>query len=201
MKQQKAQPKKGPKRAKRRSKIDPFHSLVGQLVDREVAEKAGVTPAAVQAYRRKHGIPAASSGGATAGDVAGPATPTRGPKRRKARKSKVDPYFSLLGQVPDRVVAEKAGVTIGAVQAYRRRFSIPSTRAQRDTSQAPRQSSATTAAPSVASGGAGARDLAWKVTLVDGDVRVVIAPALTDAVARVEGLGTVVKMDRVGPVL
>jgi len=198
MKQEKAQPKNGPKRGKRRSKIDPFHSLVGQLVDREVAEKAGVTPAAVQAYRRKHGIPAASSG-APAGDVAGTATPTRGPKRRKARKSKVDPYFSLLGQVPDRVVAEKAGVTIGAVQAYRRRFAIPSTRAHGGTSQAPRQTSAATAAASEAS--VGARDLAWKVTLVDGDVRVVIAPALTDAVARVAGLGTVVKMDRVGPVL
>lgn len=195
MKQEKAQPR----RAKRRSKIDPFHSLVGQLVDREVAEKAGVTPAAVQAYRRKHGIPAASSGGVTAGDVAGTESPTRGPKRRKARKSKVDPYFSLLGQVPDRVVAEKAGVTIGAVQAYRRRFAIPSTRAHGGTSQAPRQTSAATAAASEAS--VGARDLAWKVTLVDGDVRVVIAPALTDAVARVAGLGTVVKMDRVGPVL
>lgn len=197
MKQEKAQPKKGPTRGKRRSKIDPFHSLVGQLVDREVAEKAGVTPAAVQAYRRKHGIPAASSGGMS-GD-AGTPTPTRVPKRRKARKSKVDPYFSLLGQVPDRVVAEKAGVTIGAVQAYRRRFAIPSTRAHGGTSQAPRQTSAATAAASEAS--VGARDLAWKVTLVDGDVRVVIAPALTDAVARVAGLGTVVKMDRVGPVL
>mgnify|MGYP003887568859 CR=1 FL=1 len=62
MKQAKEQRKKGSKRTSRRSKIDPYRSLVGQLVDREVAEKAGVTPAAVQAYRRKHGIPAAASG-------------------------------------------------------------------------------------------------------------------------------------------
>jgi len=194
MKQAKEQRKKGSKRTSRRSKIDPYRSLVGQLVDREVAEKAGVTPAAVQAYRRKHGIPAAASGSSATGDGApsgdGPDTP-----KRKARKSKIDAYFSLLGQVPDRVVAEKAGVTTGAVQAYRRRFSIPSSRAQRDTS------STGTAGPSEAPSSTGSRDLAWKVTLVDGDVRVVIAPALTDAVARVAGLGTVVKMDRVGPVL
>ena len=53
-----------PKRArtqKRRSKLDPFHDLVGTVTDAAVARKAGVSIQAVRNYRVKHGIPSSRS--------------------------------------------------------------------------------------------------------------------------------------------
>jgi hypothetical protein len=47
-----------------------------------------------------------------------------GPRRRI---SKLDPYRELLGKLPDREVADKAGVTAENVRAYRRRHNIAAT--------------------------------------------------------------------------
>lgn len=59
---------------RRRSKLDPFRELVGVVPDSVVAERAGVTNAAVVAYRRRCGIPAAASkGGRGRNDTAGAA--------------------------------------------------------------------------------------------------------------------------------
>ncbi len=44
----------------RKSKIEPFHHLVGALSDAEVAQQAGAAVASVSNYRRRHGIPAPS---------------------------------------------------------------------------------------------------------------------------------------------
>ncbi len=49
--------KKPRKRRKARSKIDPYTADLGVLLDREIAEKAGVTPEAVRLYRTRQGIP------------------------------------------------------------------------------------------------------------------------------------------------
>lgn len=46
----------------RRSRIDAHRDLLGVLSDGEVAAKAGVTANAVQMFRKKHGIPAATPG-------------------------------------------------------------------------------------------------------------------------------------------
>ena len=44
----------------RPSRIDAVRDIVGQVGDREVADQAGVSISAVRAYRRKHGIDAAT---------------------------------------------------------------------------------------------------------------------------------------------
>ena len=50
---------------------------------------------------------------------------TKKAKAKPGRKSVIDAYADLVGTVADRVVAEKAGVTIGAVRAWRVRRGIP----------------------------------------------------------------------------
>ena len=44
---------------------------------------------------------------------------------RKRRRSKVDPFFDQLGEVPDTEIAKLAGVTPENVRAYRKRRGIP----------------------------------------------------------------------------
>ncbi len=45
--------------------------------------------------------------------------------KRKRRKSKLDPYVHKVGILPDRAVAELAGVTSENVRAFRNRRGIP----------------------------------------------------------------------------
>lgn len=47
------------------------------------------------------------------------ATPKRG------YTSKIDPFADLVGVLPDRTIAQRAGTTIGSVQAWRSRRGIP----------------------------------------------------------------------------
>lgn len=48
------------------SRLEPYLDQIGKVIDREIAEKAGVSVSAVTNYRRRHGIPAATRrGGAT----------------------------------------------------------------------------------------------------------------------------------------
>ena len=42
------------------SRLTPHRDLIGKVIDREVAERAGVSVSAVTNYRRRHGIPAAT---------------------------------------------------------------------------------------------------------------------------------------------
>jgi len=42
------------------SRLAPHRDLIGKVIDREVAERAGVSVSAVTNYRRRHGIPAAT---------------------------------------------------------------------------------------------------------------------------------------------
>ena len=64
-----AGPKRGPKgRARstargRRSVLDQYQDQIGHVVDREIAELAGVTVSAVTNYRRRHNIEASTSRG------------------------------------------------------------------------------------------------------------------------------------------
>jgi hypothetical protein len=102
------------KGAGRRSKITPFHDQVGSISDKEVAGLAGVSTEAVRMYRRRRGIDLQIE------KVAGPK------KSRKAsrRRSRLDPFFDELGQVPDAEIAAKAGVTPENVRAFRSRHGI-----------------------------------------------------------------------------
>lgn len=130
----------------RKSKLDDHLDIVGVLSDKEVADRAGVTPENVRTFRMRRVIPALWRGqteeelrerlGAR-GQLPDP-RPTRKKrkKKRKERKSALDPFKHLLGQIPDRQVADMAGVSPENVRAYRKRRGIPA--AWRDgTAEAP----------------------------------------------------------------
>jgi len=191
--------------------IERYEHLLGVRSDREVAELAGVSSATVANYRSRAGIPAAprATKRAAAEAKQSSSRPKKKTKKgkgrkRKARASKVDPFFSLLGEVPDRVVAEKAGVTLGAVLQYRKRHGVPAyghkasapPRPSRPT-PAPAPSATETASPNPSK----ADTLAWRATLAAGDVMVVVAKSLTAAASRAATFGDVVSLERVGPLV
>ena len=55
--------RQGSKRPGRQSVLDKYQSQMGQVVDREIAEMAGVTVSAVTNYRRRHNIQASTTRG------------------------------------------------------------------------------------------------------------------------------------------
>ncbi len=94
--------------------LAPVFHMLGKVPDREIAKMAGVSMRTVANYRSRHKIPG-----------------FRGIYNKpRPRRSKIDPYVHLVGKVPDRVVAEKAGVTPNAVRNYRVKHGIMSNRAQ-----------------------------------------------------------------------
>ena len=113
----------------RKSKLDACVRLIGTLPDKEVAEQAGVTAENVRTYRIRRGIPA-SWRGETAADLARKQSArTKGkrrsaPKQRKPRPSKLDPWRHLLGELPDKQLAEMPGVSAENVRSYRLRRGI-----------------------------------------------------------------------------
>ena len=85
--------------------IHQHRALLGNVPDAEVATEAGVSVRTVASFRARHKIP-----------------PYRGPRRAAAprvRQSKIDPFADLVGSVPDRMIAKKAGVSLNAVRHYR----------------------------------------------------------------------------------
>lgn len=123
---------KGTRRA-RKSKLDPFRDEVGKLPDKIVAAKAGVSVEGVRMYRKRHGIALEPSARQPRGrkakvkpvveSAAAPVVESTQPKRRK-RRSKIDPYKSEVGVLADKIIAEKAGLSLQAVRQYRRRHNI-----------------------------------------------------------------------------
>lgn len=159
------------------------YNLLGEVPDAEVAREAGVSVRTVASYRARH-------------DIAGYSGPRRISRSGRRRPSKIDGFTHLLGKVPDRVVAQEAGVSLNAVRNYRNKRGIPA---------APREgrgADVETGAASMAAPGAGTQ--AWKVTIRrDGTdlVRVVLAEDMPGAVARAAELpGQVVGLTWVGQV-
>lgn len=110
-------------RRKRASKLDPYLDQLGVVPDRELAELAGVTVANVRAYRKRHGV-AASWRKAPKQPTTAASSP-RPAGQSRPRKSKLDPFLAKVGQLPDREVAELAGVSAENVRAFRKRRGIP----------------------------------------------------------------------------
>ena len=169
--------------------IQPYVHLLGTVPDSEVAEQAGVSVRTIASYRSRKGIPGYN-----------------GPRKRRApptsRKSKIDAYADQLGQVPDRVIAEKAGVTLNAVRNYRTKRGIPA--AGRASSPAAAAPAPVVSAPqvSVVAGGSAA----YRVTSNHNgseDVHIVVAASASDAASRAEsaGIGRVVALEWIGSVL
>jgi len=109
------------------------------------------------------------------------------------RKSRIDAFAHLVGQYPDRVVAEKAGVSLNAVRNWRMRHGVPpSGRIATDGMLSDSQ-----LLPEIPNGAG-----AWKV-LANGMVKVVVAPSLAEAAARAQsaGLGTILALEWIGELL
>jgi hypothetical protein len=171
-------------------RILPHAHLLGSVPDADVAEKAGVSVRTIASFRARNVI----SG-------------YKGPRRRRAttrtgRGSKVDAYVQLLGKVPDRVVAEQAGVSLIAVRAYRPRMGISA--AGRGRPPASHRDEGGYAAILSAPNGNGTG--AWKVVAGNGDirlVRVIVARSMAVAAAQAEAasIGNVLSLEWIGDVL
>ena len=122
--------------APRKSALDDFTDIIGVIPDKDVAEKAKVSPENVRTYRLRRGIPATFRGEslellqAKEKRRAAKKASTKPVKRnrrkmRRRRNSRLDPYLELLGDIPDRDLADRAGVTPENVRAYRVRRGIP----------------------------------------------------------------------------
>jgi hypothetical protein len=91
--------------------VEQYLHLLGQVPDSEVAKMAGVSVRTIASYRARN-------------EIGGYAGPRRRPAPRGRRHSKVDDFTALLGRVPDRVVADEAGMSLGAVRNYRIKHDI-----------------------------------------------------------------------------
>ena len=162
------------------AKILPYLEMLGQVPDSEVAKRANVSVRTIASFRSRHNVPG-----------------YKGPRKRGAdrapRKSRIDAFAHLVGQYPDRVVAEKAGVSLNAVRNWRMRHGVAASGRTGDT-PIPDGRSLPLELPT--SGGA------WKV-LANGTVKVVVAPSLADAAARAQsaGLGTILALEWIGELL
>ncbi len=88
---------------------------LGIRPDAEVAREAGVSVRTIASFRARH-------------NIGGYKGPRRSDGAGSRRRSRIDPFAHLLGVVPDRVVAERAGVSLNAVRNYRVKRNIPAAR-------------------------------------------------------------------------
>lgn len=133
--------------------------------DRDIAESIGVSVRTLASFRASHKI-----------------APYKGPRTsRKAggRRSKIDPHRDILGTVPDRVVAEKAGVTLNAVRNYRVKHGIPAAAGPGRPKGSTNRKRVTTSAPESRSGSS-----AFLVKFDSDEKRVIIADNLGEAFTR-----------------
>lgn len=187
------------------TRILPYARMLGQVPDSDVARKAGVSVRTIASFRARNNV-----GG------------YKGPRKRGAdrapRKSRIDAFAHLVGQHPDRIVAEKAGVSLNAVRNWRMRHGVPASgRAGSETATGGNGvgtpsgatagttpgngsyggyggGSTTASSPTRAAmpvGGPSGAGGAWKVVAGEGHghVRVVVAASLADAASRVEQAG------------
>ncbi|TVQ90051.1 MAG: hypothetical protein EA397_13925 [Deltaproteobacteria bacterium] len=174
------------------SKIDAYFDLLGTVPDSQVAELAGVTVNAVSNYRRRRSIPAFDP--SADGSSKGPA------KSTGRRRSKIEDYRELLGTVPDRVVAKKAGVTLNAVSNYRRRRNIPAfDPSEPPAAGAPKAAAAASLSKVSASPSSGSK--VFKVNRTDGSKVYVVAGSFVEAAQRLEGIEDVLGLTLLGDVL
>ena len=179
---------KGARPGSKDTQILPYVEMLGSVPYQDVADQAGVSVRTIASFRARKGIKGYS----------GPRTRRR---PASARKSKIDAYAHMLGQVPDRVIADKAGVTLNAVRNYRNKRGIAA--ASRNATESRAVAPSASASPVVVASG----DSAWRITASDNGttevVRVVVAPSLAEAANRAEaaGLGHIVSLEWIGSVV
>lgn len=126
-----------------------------------------------------------------------------GPPKSRRRQSRVDAYADLLGKVPDRVIAEKAKVSVQAVRNRRVRLGIPSSRAYGAMQYAElgnKQAGVTGVTPPIHRTLPVDGAKAWKVELRSGEVAFVVGDSIA-AAAQATGSHNVIKLELAGPML
>ncbi len=112
-----------------RKRLEPYRDLMGKRPDGEIARLAGLDRRYVVVFRHHEGIGPYRRGSAEKSEAT--ATATEG---KRFRKSKLDAFRHLMGEVPDGQVAELAGCSREAVMRYRSRHGIaPASRARKAT--------------------------------------------------------------------
>ena len=135
-----------PRRPSPTNHLDAVRDKMGTIPDHEVAGLCGSTAAIVGRYRRKHGIKAYQGYKFVKGARPPGAKPGSAKSTKRARKSKLDPFRDEVGKLPDKVLAEKAGVSVEGVRMYRKRHNI----ALEPSARQPRGRKAKTATPKAA---------------------------------------------------
>ena len=155
-------------------RLAAYADQLGRISDGDIAEQAGLSLGTVGAYRRKLGIPAYAGFLWQKGHepVGGGRKKTKSPAPARGRRADIDRLSDLVGTVPDRVVAEQAGVSRSAVTAWRREQGVaaahphvrssPAGAPEREVRE---RGSRTGHVASRASGGAGAPTLAFSAVV------------------------------------
>lgn len=102
------------------ARLDAVRATLGTVSDGEIARRLGIARKTVVEYRKRHGIT--------------PFVPARAPAPKKepaasptGRSSRLDAFIDIIGTLPDREVAERAGMTTENVRMYRQRRGIAAT--------------------------------------------------------------------------
>ena len=101
-------------------RLEPYRELMGKRPDGEIAKLAQMDRRYVVVFRFHNDIPPYRRGAAL--------QPTSGPAHaepQRRRRSKLDEFRHLMGDVADGRVAELAGCSREAVMRYRKRHGIP----------------------------------------------------------------------------
>ena len=159
---------------------------------RQLADRFGVSPAAISNALKRNGIGRKAS---PSGPRKKTSTSDPSPVRPRGRQSKLDRFADQMGKVVDREIAAKAGVTVSAVTNYRRRNNIKA--AARRGRPRVRPVNQTGGDEGVARAAKGYR------VEVDGESFVVVAPDIVSAAASAAetGRGEVTQVELIGPVL
>jgi hypothetical protein len=159
--------------------LEAHHARLGTVPDAEIARLAGVSVRTVASYRSRHGIPGYDG-------------PRRTPPIREGGGSRVDDFHALLGVVPDRVVAELAGMSLGAIRNFRIKAGIDAAGRLTDDEIAGvlrTWRGGATPTPVAAPPPVPTARSAWRIT-GPGDALVVVAPSLAAALrAAADALG------------
>lgn len=106
------------------ARLEGVRSLLGRVSDGEVAERLGIARKTVVEFRKRNHIDAfvpPRSRVDSSASASGRGRPEAGAVRRASR---LDAFANVIGRVPDRDVAGRAGMTPENVRMYRRRRGI-----------------------------------------------------------------------------
>jgi hypothetical protein len=120
-----------PRKPKAYPELDALKHLMGSMPDHEIAAMANTTAPTVGRYRRRVGLTGYEGhkfgfrqGARRTSGRSAPVMAAEKGDAASRRRSKLDPFLSLLGKISDAEIATKAGVTPQNVRAFRRRHNI-----------------------------------------------------------------------------